>query len=163
MIPEILAPAGSMEALRAAVSAGADAVYLGGSRFGARAYADNFGEAELLEAIAYCHRYGVKVYLTVNTLFRNGEMKELYDYLAPLYEAGLDAVIVQDLGVMSYLNQQFPGLPLPWDGRTRVSARFQHPSCPQSPPAREWPCRNGRRPCPTTALPPDRCREYSST
>ncbi len=112
MIPEILAPAGSMEALRAAVSAGADAVYLGGSRFGARAYADNFGEAELLEAIAYCHRYGVKVYLTVNTLFRNGEMKELYDYLAPLYEAGLDAVIVQDLGVMSYLNQQFPGLPL---------------------------------------------------
>lgn len=112
MIPEILAPAGSMEALRAAVSAGADAVYLGGSRFGARAYADNFGEAELLEAIAYCHRYGVKVYLTGNTLFRNGEMKELYGYLAPLYEAGLDAVIVQDLGVMSYLNQQFPGLPL---------------------------------------------------
>ncbi|MCM1497364.1 MAG: U32 family peptidase [Clostridium sp.] len=112
MKPEILAPAGSMEALKAAVSAGADAVYLGGSRFGARAFADNFDESALIEAIEYCHIYGVKVYLTVNTLFRDEEIEELYDYIAPLYEAGLDAVIVQDLGVMYYLYRQFPKLPI---------------------------------------------------
>ncbi|MDE5863461.1 MAG: U32 family peptidase, partial [Lachnospiraceae bacterium] len=112
MIPEILAPAGSMEALRAAVCAGADAVYLGGSRFGARAFADNFDESALVEAIEYCHMYGVKVYLTVNTLFRHEEIEELYDYMAPLYEAGLDAVIVQDLGVVYYIHKQFPKMPI---------------------------------------------------
>lgn len=110
--PEILAPAGSMEALKAAVCAGADAVYLGGSRFGARAYADNFDEPALISAIEYCHLNGVKVYLTVNTLFRNEEMNQLKDYLTPLYEMGLDAVIVQDLGVMEYIHTHFPDLPI---------------------------------------------------
>ena len=112
MRPEILAPAGSMEALRAAVQAGADAVYLGGSQFGARAYADNFTEASLIEAIEYAHIYGVKVYLTVNTLFRNEELLQLYDYLAPFYEAGLDAVIVQDFGAMKKIAEWFPKLPI---------------------------------------------------
>lgn len=125
MIPEILAPAGSMEALRAAVFAGADAVYLGGGRFGARAYADNFTDQALLEAIEYCHIYGVKVYLTVNTLFRDAEIKELYSYLAPLYEAGLDAVIVQDLGVMVYIHEQFPNLPI--HASTQMSITTKYP------------------------------------
>ncbi len=112
MRPEVLAPAGSMDALRAAVQAGADAVYLGGSQFGARAYADNFTEASLIEAIEYAHIYGVKVYLTVNTLFRNEELLQLYDYLAPFYEAGLDAVIVQDFGAMKKIAEWFPKLPI---------------------------------------------------
>ncbi len=110
MRPEILAPAGSMEALKAAVHAGADAVYLGGDKFGARAYASNFDSAALIEAIEYCHLYGVKVYLTINTLFRNEEILELSDYLTPLYLAGLDAVIVQDFGVMRYVHEVFPDL-----------------------------------------------------
>lgn len=110
--PEILAPAGSMEALKAAVISGADAVYLGGSKYGARAYADNFDEQTLIEGIEYCHLYGVKVYLTVNTLFRNEEMNGLYDYLSPFYCAGLDAVIVQDLGVLDYIHRHFPDLPI---------------------------------------------------
>ena len=112
MRPEVLAPAGSMDALRAAVQAGADAVYLGGSQFGARAYADNFTEASLIEAIEYAHIYGVKVYLTVNTLFRNEELLQLYDYLTPFYEAGLDAVIVQDFGAMKKIAEWFPKLPI---------------------------------------------------
>ncbi len=110
MRPEILAPAGSMEAMKAAVHAGADAVYLGGDKFGARAYANNFDRAALIEAIEYCHLYGVKVYLTINTLFRNAEILELSDYLTPLYLAGLDAVIVQDFGVMRYVHEVFPDL-----------------------------------------------------
>lgn len=112
MRPEILAPAGSMEAMKAAVHAGADAVYLGGDKFGARAYAGNFDSTALIEAIEYCHLYGVKVYLTINTLFRNEEICELSKYLMPLYEAGLDAVIVQDFGVMHYVHQYFPDLPI---------------------------------------------------
>ncbi|MBR1599007.1 MAG: U32 family peptidase [Lachnospiraceae bacterium] len=110
--PEVLAPAGSMEALKASVNAGADAVYLGGTRFGARAYAGNFEENELLEGIRFAHLYGVKVYLTVNTLFRNEEIEELYDYMLPYYSEGLDAVIVQDFGVMRYIHEFFPELPI---------------------------------------------------
>lgn len=126
MKPEILAPAGSMAALKAAVYAGADAVYLGGDRFGARAYADNFNDAALVEAIEYCHLYGVKVYLTINTLFRNEEIRLLYDYLYPLYEAGLDAVIVQDLGVMKYVNQCFPGLPIHASTQMMITTRYAY-------------------------------------
>lgn len=108
---EILAPAGSFESLKAAVSAGADAVYMGGGRFGARAYADNPEGDVLLEAIDYAHLYGVKLYLTVNTLLKEKELREeLYDYLKPCYEHGLDAVIVQDLGVMKAIQEWFPGL-----------------------------------------------------
>lgn len=112
MKAELLAPAGSYESMTAAVAAGADAVYIGGSKFGARAYADNLTEERLIEALDFCHLHGVKLYLTVNTLLKEQELSELYDFLAPLYERGLDAVIVQDLGALSYLRRQFPDLDL---------------------------------------------------
>lgn len=126
MKPEILAPAGSMDALKAAVSAGADAVYLGGSKFGARAFADNFDETALIQAIEYCHIYGVKVYLTVNTLFRNEEIEELYDYLVPFYKAGLDAVIVQDLGVMLCIHRWFPELPIHASTQMTITTEYAY-------------------------------------
>lgn len=107
---EILAPAGSYECFQAAIAAGADAVYAGGSRFGARAYADNFTEEELIQAIEEAHLFGKKLYLTVNTLLKDTEIEELYAYLSPLYEKGLDAVIVQDTGVLEYIRTNFPGL-----------------------------------------------------
>jgi len=110
--PEILAPAGSMEALRAAYSAGADAVYMGGSAFGARAYADNPEKEEMIEAIRYAHLRGKRLYLTVNTLVKEQEFKALYEFLAPYYSAGLDAAIVQDVGVLRFLSREFPGLAL---------------------------------------------------
>jgi len=110
---EVLAPAGSFESLKAAVMAGADAVYMGGSRFGARAYADNPEGDRLLEAVDYAHLYGVKLYLTINTLLKEQELlEELYDYLLPCYEHGLDAVIVQDMGVMQAVREWFPNLPV---------------------------------------------------
>ncbi len=109
----MLAPAGSFETLKAAVAAGADAVYVGGERFGARAFADNPRGDELIEAIEYAHLRGRKVYLTVNTLLKEPELSgELYDFLLPPYMAGVDAVIVQDLGVMQYISRHFPGLPI---------------------------------------------------
>lgn len=126
MRPEILAPAGSMEALKAAVRAGADAIYLGGNRFGARAFANNFDNAALLEAIEYCHLYGVKVYLTVNTLFHNEELTYLYDYLNPLYEAGLDAVIVQDFGVMVYIHKQFPNMEIHASTQMTITTKYAY-------------------------------------
>lgn len=109
---EILAPAGSYESLKAAICAGADAVYIGGSRFGARAYADNLAEEQMLEAIDYVHLHGRKIYMTVNTLLKDGEIEELYDYLLPYYKQGLDAVIVQDIGVFDYVKHCFPDLPI---------------------------------------------------
>lgn len=109
--PEILAPAGSMESLKAAVAAGCDAVYIGGSRFGARAYAQNPQEQDMLEAIRFCHLHGVKIYMTVNTLLKERELTgELYEYLLPYYQEGLDAVIVQDVGVMRCIHRLFPDL-----------------------------------------------------
>lgn len=109
--PEILAPAGDAECFRAAINAGADAVYTGGNKFGARAYAGNFEEKELVDAIDFAHLRGAKVYLTVNTLLKSGEIKnDLYDYLAPYYECGLDAVIVQDFGVMQFIHENFPDI-----------------------------------------------------
>lgn len=105
---EILAPAGSYDCFRAAVCAGADAVYAGGPRFGARAYADNFTEEELLCAVREAHLHGCRFYLTVNTLLKDEEINTLYDYLEPLYEEGLDAVIVQDIGVFDAVRRWFP-------------------------------------------------------
>lgn len=109
---EVLAPAGSFESMKAAVAAGADAVYMGGSRFGARAYADNPDEHGLLEAIDYVHLHGRRLYMTVNTLFKEEEMGELYQYLLPYYREGLDAVIVQDLGAMDFMRRNFPEIDL---------------------------------------------------
>ncbi|MDO4468982.1 MAG: DUF3656 domain-containing protein [Bacillota bacterium] len=113
MKAELLAPAGSYEGLQAVVKAGADAVYIGGSMFGARAYANNPQQEEMLEAIDYAHIHGKQIYLTVNTLLKNKELYgQLYDYLAPYYQQGIDAVIVQDLGVLSFLKKEFPNLPI---------------------------------------------------
>lgn len=108
---ELLAPAGSYESMVQDFDAGADAVYLGGSMFGARAYAPNFQREELLQAIDEAHGRGRRLYLTVNTLLKNQELYgKLYDYLLPYYRHGLDAVIVQDYGVLSFLRTEFPGL-----------------------------------------------------
>ncbi|MCC2817023.1 U32 family peptidase [Lachnoclostridium pacaense] len=109
---EILAPAGSWASMKAAVAAGADAVYMGGTRFGARAYADNPDEKGLLEAIDYVHLHGRRLYMTVNTLFKESELKELVEYMTPYYEQGLDGVIVQDLGALRIMKENFPGLEL---------------------------------------------------
>ena len=109
---EILAPAGSFDSMKAAVAAGADAVYMGGSRFGARAYADNPDEKGLLEAIDYVHLHGRRLYMTVNTLFKEDELKELENYMLPYCERGLDGVIVQDLGALAFMRRHFPGLEL---------------------------------------------------
>ena len=107
---ELLAPAGNLEILKGVIESGADAVYVGGSMFGARAYANNFTEEKLLEAIDFAHLRGVKVYLTVNTLIKNSEFSKLYDYLLVYYKRGIDAVIVQDLGVVKAIHEYFPSM-----------------------------------------------------
>ncbi len=109
---EILAPAGSMESMTAAICAGADAVYMGGSRFGARAYAENPEEDGFLKAIDYAHLHGCKLYMTTNTLVKEREMEAFLDFLMPYYEQGLDGAIVQDLGVLSMIREYFPELPI---------------------------------------------------
>lgn len=109
---ELLAPAGNMECFYAAINAGANAVYLAGPKFGARAYADNFTVEELCEAIRYAHLFDAKVYLTLNTLIKQREIDEIVDYVRPFYESGLDGVIVQDLGVIKLLSENFECLEL---------------------------------------------------
>ena len=99
-----------MECLKAAILNGADAVYLGGEMFGARAYAGNFNKEELLEAIDYVHLYGKRLFLTVNTLMKEEELPLLPGFLKQFYEQGLDAVIVQDLGAVSVIREHFPDL-----------------------------------------------------
>ena len=98
---ELLAPAGTWEALEAAVNAGADAVYLGGVSFGARQYADNFGEEEMKKAVEFAHLHRVKLYVTVNTLVDDSEMADLGKYLIFLNNIGIDGIIVQDMGVVN--------------------------------------------------------------
>ena len=124
---ELLAPAGNINIFKAVIEAGADAVYVGGSMFGARAYANNFDEEELLYAIDYAHLKGVKVYLTVNTLLKNDEIEKLYDYLLPFYERGLDAVLVQDLGALKLIHDRFHHL--------RQRFRRERSRCTHSGPA----------------------------
>ncbi|NMB79137.1 MAG: U32 family peptidase [Methanomicrobiales archaeon] len=110
--PELLAPAGSPEAFRAAVAAGADAVYLSGKRFGARKYAANFSDGEIEEAVRYAHIHGVKVYVTVNTLIHDRELSGVLEYLIWLYATGVDAVLVQDIGLAMLAREMVPGLVL---------------------------------------------------
>lgn len=108
---ELLSPAGDLEIFKSVINAGADAVYFGGDLFGARAFAKNFSKEEGAEAIRYAHLHGKMAYLTVNTLLKNLEMeKELFSYIRHYYEQGIDAVIVQDMGVFSFLRQMFPDL-----------------------------------------------------
>ncbi len=107
---ELLAPAGNFEALKQAIHNGCDAVYLGGKKFGARSFAPNFNEEELKEAIFYCHLYGVKIYITVNTLIYEQEMEEALNYVEFLHQNGVDALIMQDLGLISAVHERFPNL-----------------------------------------------------
>ena len=109
---ELLAPAGSIEALKAAVESGADAVYLSGQMFGARAYANNFDEQGLKEAIEFAHLRNVKIHVTVNTLVDNAEIPELVEYLRYLYEVGADAILVQDFGVAKIAHEIVSDLPM---------------------------------------------------
>jgi collagenase-like PrtC family protease len=109
-LPELLAPAGSPESLRAAIAAGADAVYLSGKRFGARKYAANFSDDEIREGIRLAHSRGVRVYVTVNTLIHDRELRGVTEYLIWLYAAGIDAVLVQDTGVAALAREIVPGL-----------------------------------------------------
>ena len=109
-LPELLAPAGDMECLYAAVAGGADAVYVGGKRFGARAFAKNFDIDELRLAVRYCHLHGVKLYVTLNTLIEDREMAEAVEYAAELYRIGVDALIVADIGVISAIRRHIPDL-----------------------------------------------------
>ena len=108
--PELLAPAGDMERLQAAVKYGADAVYLGGKTFGMRAAPSNFSEEELPLAVDFCHRHGVKVYLTCNVLPRNNELSELPSFLINARDAGVDALIISDIGVLEYAKKYVPGM-----------------------------------------------------
>ncbi len=107
---ELLAPAGSMEAFLGAIHAGADAVYVGGEKFSARAYADNLNTENLCSCIRHAHLFGRRVYLTLNTLIKEAEFSEVYDFVRPFYDAGLDGVILQDFGVLNLLRKEFPGL-----------------------------------------------------
>src|SRR5512145_1311553 len=109
-LPELLAPAGSPESLRAAIAAGADAIYLSGKRFGARKFAANFSDEEITEGIRLAHARGVRVYVTVNTLIHDRELRGVAEYLIWLYAAGVDAVLVQDTGVASLAQQIVPDL-----------------------------------------------------
>ena len=107
---ELLAPAGNMESLIAAINAGADAVYLSGKKYGARAYAANFSDEQLIEAINYAHLYDVKVYVTVNTLIYEHEMDDFIKYIEFLHTNNVDAIIIQDLGAMDLVRKLFPNL-----------------------------------------------------
>ena len=122
---ELLAPAGSYDIFRAVLNAGADAVYVGGGQFGARAYANNFSEEELLRAIDEAHIHGKQLYLTVNTLLKEEELEaQLYDYLRPYYEQGLDAVIVQDMGAFQFIREHFPKMDIHTSTQMTICNRY---------------------------------------
>lgn len=109
---ELLAPAGNYDSFIGAINAGADAVYVGGDKFSARAYAENFNTDTLCACIKYAHLFGRRVYLTLNTLIKENEFSDIYEYVEPFYMAGLDGVIIQDFGVLKYLKEHFPGMEL---------------------------------------------------
>ena len=139
---ELLSPAGGYETMVGAFNAGADAVYLGGSKFGARAYADNFDRDQVLDAISYAHLHDKKIYMTVNTLVKENEYGELYDFMLPYADRGLDGVIVQDLGVMRLIRQEFPGIELHASTQQTVTGVYgakllKERGCTRVVPARE--------------------------
>ena len=109
---EVLAPAGSMESLYAAINKGADAVYLGGNKFSARAYASNFDNDNMLKAVDYAHSYGVSIYVTINTILKENEIQEALKYVGYLYEIGVDALIIQDLGLFKRIKEEYPDFEL---------------------------------------------------
>lgn len=109
---ELLAPAGNMEMLKYAIMAGCDAVYLGGTNFGARAFSKNFNDEEIINAINYAHLYGVKVYVTVNTLIYDDEVNDFLNYVEFLHKNNVDAIIIQDFGMFDLIRKVFPNLEL---------------------------------------------------
>ena len=111
-LPELLAPAGDFECLVAAVKGGADAIYIGGKLFSARAYAKNFDIEEIKKAVSYCHLHGVKLYVTMNILLFDNELDEALNFAKELYTAGVDALIVADLGLISLLRHALPDFEL---------------------------------------------------
>ena len=122
---EVLAPAGSPAIARAVIAAGADAVYFAGERFGARAFAPNFTKAEAAEMLDFVHLHRKKAYLTVNTLLKNPEMeRQLYDDLHFYYEAGIDAVLVQDFGVLAMIREYFCDLPIHASTQMNITSRY---------------------------------------
>ena len=122
---ELLAPAGSYDIFSAVLNAGADAVYEAGGQFGARAYANKFSEQELLRAIDEAHIHGKQLYLTVNTLLKEEELEaQLYDYLRPYYEQGLDAVIVQDMGAFQFIREYFPKMDIHTSTQMTICNRY---------------------------------------
>lgn len=122
--PELLAPAGNMECLYSAINAGADAIYLAGKKFGARASADNFDESELVYALKLAHLHGKKIYLTLNTLIKEREFDSVYDFLKPLYDNRLDGIIIQDLGLIDFLRDNFPSLPIHASTQMTVTGKY---------------------------------------
>lgn len=121
---ELLAPAGNMACFLAALKGGADAVYLAGEKYGARAYAGNFLKEELIEAIRIAHIWNKKVYLTINTLVKENELVDLFDFLLPFYKEGLDGVIVQDVGAMHYMHRAFPSLELHASTQMTITGQY---------------------------------------
>lgn len=122
---ELLAPAGNLDILKTAVTAGADAVYFGGDKFGARAYADNFSREDAENGIRYAHLFGRKCYLTLNTLLKDREVEDdLIDYLEFYYNAGIDAVLVQDIGVFFLIKSCFPDLPIHVSTQMSVTSEY---------------------------------------
>ncbi|MCQ2976877.1 MAG: DUF3656 domain-containing protein [archaeon] len=109
-IPELLAPVGSSEHLKTAILAGASSIYLSGENFGARKYAENFTISEIREAVNFAHVYNVKVYVTVNTLIKENELAKVSNYLLELYKIGVDAVLIQDIGLVKIINENIPKL-----------------------------------------------------
>lgn len=111
-LPELLSPAGDFESLKMAVENGADAVYLAGKKFGARAFSNNFNTEELIEAIKYCHLYGVKIYITINTIIYENEVEEFIEFVDLIYKNNVDSVIIQDIGMASLIHKKYPDLEL---------------------------------------------------
>ncbi|MCQ2609700.1 MAG: U32 family peptidase, partial [Lachnospiraceae bacterium] len=109
---ELLSPAGSLDSVKAAINAGCDAVYMGGEKFGARAYAESVSEGSIIDAIRLCKEKGVKFYLTINTLFKQTELKELFLYIEPFIKEGVDGYIVQDIGIGKLLKEKYPDIKL---------------------------------------------------
>ena len=107
---ELLSPAGNLETLKVAVQNGADAIYMAGKKFGARAFSENFNDDEIIEAINYCHLYGVKIYITINTIVYDDEVEDFINYVDFIYKNGVDAVIIQDLGMADLIHKTFPNL-----------------------------------------------------
>ena len=126
-VVELLAPAGDYNCFIAAINAGADAVYVGGSKYGARAYATNFSDDELIDAINICNILGKKLYLTLNTLMKDYELEDLIEYIKPFYEAGLNGVIVQDLGVVKAISEHYKDLPI--HGSTQMAITDVEGAC----------------------------------